>query len=894
MTPAIVRFRPKTYYGQQALFFSISLLFLLLVDNLLGSLLMRDPGGLAAGITMHAGWLRSLVPFAIVLGAGLYLLERMIRPISDNLARLTGFARTMEAEPGTTVPVDGVSEELRLLAGAMNRASISIAIQRRVLSIGYESMRATLDASLDAVVTVSSEGRVTGFNPAAERMFGLRAARILSLPISGRLFPERCGTGPGGFPTAAEVSRRIEATACRADGSEFPVELALAGATIDGERGYTAFIRDISARIHAESELVAARRSAEKAEERLRTAIEALEDGFVLYDRDDRLVICNERYRQIYRDSADLIVPGANFEQLIRAGVRRGQYAEALGREEAWIAERIAQYRSANSVVTQKLGDGRWLRIAERRTPDGGVVGFRVDITALKDAQERAESANRAKSEFLANMSHEIRTPLNGVIGMTELVLGTELSEEQSEYLGIVRTSAESLLEILNDILDFSKIEAGRMDLESIPFRPATEVTDVARLFDAQAGKKGLQLTSEIDPAADSVVLGDPYRLRQILRNLVSNAIKFTSRGTVAIRMALASSSTSRVRLRFSIADTGIGIAPDDQKHIFDAFAQSDESITRRFGGTGLGLPICRQLTSKMGGTLTVDSVPGQGTTFEFVIEFDIGEPAADGAPAPAAVPRSIAGLEVLVIEDNDVNRLVATRLLERSGIKVRSAATGMDGLSLFRQRRPDLVLTDLQMGEMSGFDVVRELRAMGQEGTRTPVIALTAHAEAGERGRCLAAGMNGYVAKPFTSATLLAEISVVMGADLAAPMIGTEHGKGRFAAALASLDGDPDIFAAAADASFKEFPRREHLLRNAIAERDFATIAAEAHTMKFTWSLMAEPRDASLPRLLDSAARSGNAEDTSELCARIIEAQGRIALDLASWLSEYGKTGPA
>jgi PAS domain S-box-containing protein len=894
MTSAFEKLRPRTYYGQQALFFSIALPLLLLADHALAWVLDTGPVGLSAGPQPGDEWLHGVVTTVIVLGAGLYLLERMIRPISDNLARLTSFARTMEEQPGSTVAVEGVSDELRLLARAMNRASISLAIQHRVLAAGYENMRATLEAALDAVVTVDSEGRVTGFNPAAERMFGIGKSGILGLPVVDRLFPARHGAGPGGFPSSAEVNRRVEAIACRADGSEFPVELALAGTTISGERGYTAFMRDISTRLRAESELIAARRSAERAEERLRTAIDALEDGFVLYDKDDRLVICNERYREIYRDSADLIVPGARFEDLIREGVRRGQYAEAMGREEAWIGERIAQHRSANSVVTQKLGDGRWLRIAERRTADGGVVGFRVDITALKDAQERAEAASRAKSEFLANMSHEIRTPLNGVIGMTELVLGTELSEEQTEYLGIARSSAESLLQLLNDILDFSKIEAGRMDLESIPFQPATELHDVARLFEPQAGKKGLRLRAEIAPDADAVVLGDPYRLRQILRNLVSNAVKFTEHGSVALGMSLASRSASRIGLCFSVTDTGIGIARRDQRHIFEAFTQSDESITRRFGGTGLGLAICRQLTSRMGGLLAVQSEPGEGTRFEFTIEFDVVEAASEPSSEPSTTPlHSISGLDVIVVEDNDVNRLVVSRLLERAGVRVRNASNALDGLALFRMRKPELVLTDLQMGEMSGFDLVRELRALERNGDRTPVIALTAHAESGERGRCLAAGMNGYVAKPFTSATLLAEIGMVLGALTAPAHVQTAQPEaGRFASALASLDGDRDIFAAAAGAALEEMPKREQELLSALETSDFDAIAHEAHRMKYAWSLIADAASTSLPRELETAAQAADSARVRVLCLRIFDTQASIARDLATWLSRYDEAG--
>ncbi len=523
------------------------------------------------------------------------------------------------------------------------------------------------------------------------------------------------------------------------------------------------------------------------------------------------------------------------------------------------------------------------------------MVGFRVDITTLKDALERAEAANRAKSEFLAKMSHEIRTPLHGVIGMTELMLGTELTAEQTEYLNIERVSAESLLQLLNDVLDFSKIESGRIDLESIQFRPAMEISDVAQLFQLQAANKGLRLHTKVDTDADLIVLGDPYRLRQILRNLVSNAVKFTEHGSVAILMSLSSHSASRVGLHFSVTDTGIGIALEEQQHIFDPFTQSDDSITRRFGGTGLGLAICQQLARRMGGVLSVRSNEGQGACFEFTVYFDMVE-TAQKSESQTAGPSSgsISGLEIIVVEDNDVNRLVVSRLLERAGARVRVASNGKDGIELFRMRRPDLVLTDLQMGEMSGFELVRELRDLEHSVDRTPVIALTAHAQAGERARCIAAGMNGYVAKPFTSTTLLAEMSLVLGTTAwPAPAKTHQPEDERFATALANLDGDRDIFAAAAEATLTEIPKREQRIRTALEVSDFAAIAREAHQMKYSWSLMADPSNASLPQDLEAATRAPDRAKIRDLCLRIIESQVLMAHDLANWLARYKKLGP-
>ncbi|MDO6726815.1 ATP-binding protein [Cognatishimia sp. 1_MG-2023] len=372
----------------------------------------------------------------------------------------------------------------------------------------------------------------------------------------------------------------------------------------------------------------------------LTNAINSIDDGFALYDPDDRMIICNDKYKELYAVSADLFVPGAKFEDIIRIGIERGQYSEAEGREEEFLAERLQDHKAANRVVEQKLDNGRWLKIAESRTPDGSTVGFRVDITELKTAKETAERANQAKSEFLDVMSHELRTPLTVVLGGTPFLCKPELlpaanklfatleakgeegaviKEDVDALLvslkslaGKVERSAKHLLTLINDVLDFSKIEAGRMDMSIDTLDVAELVEDLIEDFSQKAESKSLTLEADVP---SQLIAVDEVRLRQVFINIIGNALKFTDTGGLRITTADVGAF-----LRISVTDTGCGIPEDRLESVFEKFTQVDSSSRRKAGGTGLGMAISKKIVELHGGQISAKSRLNEGSTFSFTV----------------------------------------------------------------------------------------------------------------------------------------------------------------------------------------------------------------------------------------------------------------------------------
>ena len=528
----------------------------------------------------------------------------------------------------------------------------------------------------------------------------------------------------------------------------------------------------------------------------------------IILQRLQREVALEERYRDLFENASDMVYThdlAGNLTSLNRAGERITGYhrddvlklnlAQIVAPEHLDLARQIIHCdRAEGSATTYELEivtrDGRRVsvevsaRTIHREGKPEGVQCNARDITErkraeaeMKKAKEAAEAASRAKSEFLANMSHEIRTPMNGIIGMAQLLLDTPVNPEQREYLGMVGASANSLMAIINDILDFSKIEAGKVELENVEFSLRECVAEIVKGLSFQARQKGLKLKCLFEPKVPELLVGDPVRLRQVLVNLIGNAIKFTEQGEVAVRVGAELQTAREALLCFSVQDTGIGIPLEKQGVIFEPFRQADGSTTRSFGGTGLGLTISSKLVEMLGGRVWVESALGKGSTFQFTVRFGIAKPSLKAAevvrrsyatlPSGSRMPSephgslsgSSPGLRILVAEDNPTNQKVITRILEKRGHRVVIVVNGREALAAIESAGPngyDLAIMDVQMPEMDGLEATALLRESEKgTGAHLPIIAVTAHAMKGDRELCLAAGMDDYISKPLRAQDL-------------------------------------------------------------------------------------------------------------------------------------------
>ena len=499
---------------------------------------------------------------------------------------------------------------------------------------------------------------------------------------------------------------------------------------------------------------------------RFREALDAMPDGMAFYDADDRLVLWNQRYEELIPELSPALKVGVTFRELIEIGLAQDLYADARGRNAEWFQDRISARQALTTTREQQLVDGRWIRASDRRTAGGGIVTVCTDITDLKndaralaEARDVAQSASSAKSQFLANMSHEIRTPLNGVIGVAQALAKTSLSAQQEEMLELIHSSGRTLQVLLSDILDLARVESGRLELANDVFHLGRAVREAAQLYETSAEAKGLQFFVEIAPDADRWITGDVVRVKQILTNLVSNAVKFTGTGFVSLTAAPGPERAGSPTLRFSIEDTGIGFDSDTRERLFSRFEQADGAITRRFGGSGLGLAISRQLAEMMGGDLDCESEPGGGSAFILTIPFNAAEaPAAAPGVVAQATDDEPATIRVLLADDHPVNRKVVEMILAQANIELTSVENGAEAVQACRDGDFDIILMDMQMPVMDGLTATREIRlneaAMGL--ARTPIVMLTANALAEHIASAEAAGADRHMAKPFDAAELL------------------------------------------------------------------------------------------------------------------------------------------
>ncbi|BEV71316.1 hypothetical protein THUN1379_07980 [Paludibacterium sp. THUN1379] len=507
-----------------------------------------------------------------------------------------------------------------------------------------------------------------------------------------------------------------------------------------------------------------ARDSAAQARHRLGAAIEALPEAFAFYDVEDLLIICNQQYTDLFFDgiAADQVV-GESFESLVRLSMMRADEQTEPGyTPEGWLAERVRRHRLPEASFVLQIGT-RWYMANDRQIPGLGTVCLRADITELKSqqqalevAREQADQANAAKSAFLATISHEIRTPLNGILGLLELLRLGESDAQRLDSLTSVQTSAHTLLRLIDDILDFSKIEAGRMQLSPEAVDLVALLRSVHALYRETAERKSLQYRLELPATLAPAYEVDPLRLRQILQNFLSNAVKFTEQGQVLLCLEVLAGDDHSQTLRFSCRDSGIGIAPEQQAQLFQPFTQAESSTTRRFGGTGLGLAICRRLAGLMAGEVAMQSRPGEGTAISLTLRLRLADAARIHSMAVApAIDTALAfdlPAPLLVVEDNPVNRKLIAMQLERLGIPCLLAEDGRQALDCWLAQRVSLILTDCHMPVMDGLQLAREVRqveAMRASPSRIPILACTADVASDALPQALASGIDEVLGKP-------------------------------------------------------------------------------------------------------------------------------------------------
>ncbi|RPH44352.1 MAG: PAS domain S-box protein [Burkholderiales bacterium] len=613
-------------------------------------------------------------------------------------------------------------------------------------------LRNILDTAADGIVTIDGRGIVREYNRAAETIFGVPAAEALGKPMATLLPHEHADahqdrvehylTAGGG----SVVGRGRTIVTERRDGSPMELQLAVSEVIDQGEHLFTGIVRDVT--------------EFRQAEQRFRTLFQRSGEPHLLFVSGE-LVDCNDAAAMLLNAERREQLLGSRLEQLapaLQAGgpsheVVATAFAEARRdgiKRLVWAARRLdgGEFPVEMTLTPIRLGTEdamlvAWHDIAERQRYE----------QQLRRARDAAESAASAKSQFLAMMSHELRTPMTGIIGMVDLLHDSRMTDEQRHFVDVLRSSAHSLLTVLNDVLDYSKIEAGRLEMERIDFRPAAVAQDVVALLANAASQRGNNLVLRWRDGAVPALRGDPTRLRQVLFNLVGNAIKFTERGSVTVEGDARVQADGRVALAFDVRDTGVGIAPDVLPTLFRPFQQADSSTTRRFGGTGLGLAICRHLVEAMGGEISVDSRPGVGSTFRFVVRLEPAgtlpiESPPTREPDASAVPRG-AGLRLLVAEDNPTNRLLVGTRLRRAGHRVDLVENGLKAVEAVRANDYDVVLMDMQMPELDGVGATRAIRALPGPSGRVPIVALTADALPEFRERYMSSGLDDYMTKP-------------------------------------------------------------------------------------------------------------------------------------------------
>jgi signal transduction histidine kinase/DNA-binding response OmpR family regulator len=777
---------------------------------------------------------------------------------------------------------------------SMQRDVTELQEAREAAETAGQVMQTVLDEMPDATLLYEADGRWAFVNDSLIKLHGISREMLRKMPDAWAILDfqiARGDFGPLDDKQKAEViavRRRMFETG--SDGwilvrrGDKRLQFSLK-VLRDGRR--LVMHRDVTELEEAREIAEAARDEANEARQRLLLAMEAMVDGIAFLDADERLLLCNEAYRGFMGHQPGIITPGTSLVDGAAHAAKAG--AAPPGRADTWVAEQVATLRRGEPALIS-YAPQRWARVLMRGADDRRKVVLVTDVSqerrrqrelekALGSAEKsraEAEAANQAKSTFLATMSHEIRTPMNGVLGMMDVLEAQGLGEAQRGTVATMRESATALLRIIDELLDFSKIEAGALDLEEVPFSLSGIVDGTVATFRPQASSRGLSLVAAVAPGSADALLGDPTRVRQILYNLLGNALKFTERGGAMVKANTEPLGGGRTRVTLSIEDTGVGMNAQQMARLFQPFAQADSSTTRRYGGTGLGLSIVRRLAQAMGGDVAVDSRPGMGSTFTVSLELRaapadsplLGLPAGEPPAGPAPSPAGLAGARVLVVDDHPVNRDVLQGQLRALGVEADTAVDGREGLAAWRQGDYAIVFADVHMPEMDGFEMTARMRIEETEKgrPRTPIVAVTANAMRGEDERCRAAGMDAYLAKPVALDRLRATLQRWLPA--------TEAPRGQPATTTATAAGSPILDRSTLSAwmgddheairalldKFLATAREVHEeIERAMASGDLASIAAAAHKLKGAALAVGARRIADVALRLESAGKAAD-----------------------------------